>query len=94
MNKHEISLSTPEIVRHARLILLISDFWLILTVFLYLNSIEGEYVPREGDEVTYRLCPIPPKIEKFQAIHVRIINFTPDVHLKWDAPIDEAEKTE
>jgi len=61
-------------------------------VFVHISDIEGEYVPREGDEVTFRLCPIPPKLEKFQAIHVRIVNFTPDVHLKWDSPLDEEEK--
>lgn len=49
-------------------------------------SIEGEYVPLPGDQVQYKLCPIPPKFEKVQAIHVNIINFTPEVHLKWDCP--------
>lgn len=57
-------------------------------------SIEGELVPRQGDQVTYRLCPIPPKLEKFQAIHVRITNFTPEVHLRWDSPLREEEKAE
>ncbi len=51
-------------------------------------------MPRPDDEVSFRLCPIPPKLEKFQAIHVRIINFTPDVHLKWDSPLREDEKNE
>lgn len=55
----------------------------LATVFCY--SIEGEYVPRPGDEVKYRLCPIPPKFEKTQAVHVEIINFTPEVHVRWDA---------
>jgi len=36
--------------------------------------------------VEYRLCPIPPKLEKYQAVHVVIVNFTPEVHLKWGAP--------
>lgn len=49
-------------------------------------SIEGEYVPLAGDRVRYRLCPIPPKLEKFQAVHVEIVNLTPQVHLKWDSP--------
>lgn len=49
-------------------------------------SIEGEYVPLPGDHVRYRLCPIPPKLEKCQAVHVEIINLTPQVHLKWDSP--------
>lgn len=49
-------------------------------------SIEGEYVPLPGDEVIYRLCPIPPKFEKYQAVHVRIVHLTPEKHLKWDEP--------
>uniref|UniRef100_T1GV92 Uncharacterized protein n=1 Tax=Megaselia scalaris TaxID=36166 RepID=T1GV92_MEGSC len=46
--------------------------------------IEGEFVPRPGDEVKYRLCHIPPKMEKVQAIHCQIINLTPEVHHKWE----------
>ena len=61
----------------------------ILIVILVCCSIEGELVPRPGDEVTYKLCPIPPKLEKFQAIHCRIVNFTPEVHLRWDSPLEE-----
>lgn len=38
----------------------------------------------QGDEVQYRLCAVPPKYEKHQAIHVNIINFSPEVHLKWE----------
>jgi len=63
-------------------------------VFVHVSDIEGEYVPREGDEVTYRLCPIPPKLDKSQAIHVRIIHFSADVHIKWDAPVEEAEMSD
>jgi len=61
-------------------------------IFVHISDIEGEYVPKEGDEVTYRLCPIPPKLEKYQAIHVRVVNFSPSVHLKWDSPLREDEK--
>lgn len=47
-------------------------------------------MPLPGDEVKYRLCPIPPKFEKFQAVQVHIINLTPEVHLKWDVlPTDQ-----
>lgn len=49
-------------------------------------SIEGEYIPQSGDEVSYRLCAIPPKYEKYQAIHVKITNLTPNVHIKWETP--------
>lgn len=47
-------------------------------------SIEGEYVPLPGDRVKFRVCPIPPKLEKVQAVHVEIIDFGPEVHKKWD----------
>ncbi|XP_065359538.1 cold shock domain-containing protein CG9705 [Calliphora vicina] len=53
-------------------------------IFCHISDIEGEYVPMEGDEVKYRLCAIPPKYEKFQAVHVNIINLTPEVHHKWE----------
>lgn len=56
----------------------------VICFFCY--SIEGEYVPLPGDEVIYRLCPIPPKFEKYQAVHVRIVHLTPEKHLKWDEP--------
>lgn len=50
-------------------------------------SIEGEYVPKEGDEVTYQKCLIPPRNEKYQAIHVKITHLAPGVtHEKWDSP--------
>jgi len=53
-------------------------------LFVHISDIEGEYVPLSGDEVSYRLCAIPPKFEKHQAIHVEIINLIPEKHLKWD----------
>ncbi|KAK7605043.1 hypothetical protein V9T40_006229 [Parthenolecanium corni] len=58
-------------------------------VFVHISDIEGEYVPLPGDEVNYRLCPIPPKFEKNQAVHVKIVNLTPQVHLKWSTPDPE-----
>ncbi|XP_076041038.1 cold shock domain-containing protein CG9705 [Oratosquilla oratoria] len=60
-------------------------------IFVHISDIEGEYIPLEGDEVSYKLCPIPPKREKCQATHVRIINFTPEVHHRWDcSPSEES----
>lgn len=53
-------------------------------LFVHISDIEGEYVPMHGDEVKYRLCAIPPKYEKHQAIHVQIINLTPEKHTKWE----------
>lgn len=37
-----------------------------------------------GDEVKYRLCVIPPKNEKVQAVHCEINNFCPQKHKKWE----------
>ena len=31
-------------------------------------SVDGEFVPKEGDEVTYKKFLIPPKMEKHQAV--------------------------
>ncbi|KAK6637998.1 hypothetical protein RUM44_008422 [Polyplax serrata] len=53
-------------------------------IFVHISDIEGEYVPLSGDEVEYRLCPIPPKYEKTQAVHVNIVHLTPEVHVKWN----------
>lgn len=55
-------------------------------VFVHISDVEGCYVPLPGDEVKYRLCPIPPKFEKNQAVHVEIVHLTPEVHLQWDSP--------
>jgi cold shock CspA family protein len=55
-------------------------------LFLHISDIEGEYVPREGDEVSYRLCPIPPKNDRVQAVHVHILNLCPETHERWDSP--------
>ncbi|XP_026464164.1 cold shock domain-containing protein CG9705 [Ctenocephalides felis] len=60
-------------------------------IFVHISDIEGEYVPLPGDEVTYRLCFIPPKLEKCQAVHVQIVNLTPKVHTKWDCPCPDSE---
>lgn len=55
-------------------------------IFVHISDIEGEYVPLPGDEVSYRICFIPPKFEKVQAIHVQFIHLTPEKHSKWEEP--------
>ena len=48
-------------------------------------SIEGEFVPKEGDDVTYNLCPLPMKPENKQAVHVKITHLAPGVtHETWN----------
>ena len=52
-------------------------------VFVHISDIEGEFIPRKGDKVRYHLCPMPPKFDKFQAVHLEIVDFTPEKHHKW-----------
>lgn len=42
----------------------------------------------EGDEVTYKVCPVPPKNLKFQAVEVVITNLTPGTkHETWSGQV-------
>lgn len=59
------------------------------SIEMYIYSIEGEYVPMPGDEVKFRLCIVPPKNEKHQAVHCEIINFCPKKHKRWEEPCTE-----
>nr|XP_015215993.1 PREDICTED: calcium-regulated heat stable protein 1 isoform X2 [Lepisosteus oculatus] len=53
-------------------------------IFVHISDIEGEYVLVEGDEVTYKLCSIPPKHEKVQAVEVKITHLAPGAkHETW-----------
>ncbi|XP_018090015.2 calcium regulated heat stable protein 1 L homeolog isoform X1 [Xenopus laevis] len=57
-------------------------------IFLHISDIEGEYVPMEGDEVTYKVCTIPPKNEKHQAVEVKITHLAPgSKHETWSGHI-------
>ncbi|KAL5018329.1 hypothetical protein ScPMuIL_004051 [Solemya velum] len=57
-------------------------------IFVHISDIDGEFVPKEGDDVTYKQCLIPPKSEKYQAVHVRITNLAPGtIHEMWDSPM-------
>ncbi|KAJ8922109.1 hypothetical protein NQ315_004041 [Exocentrus adspersus] len=52
-------------------------------IFVHVSDIEDEFVPLPGDRVKYQLCPIPPKFEKFQAVHVHIVDLKPGIHKRW-----------
>jgi len=53
-------------------------------IFVHISDVDGELVPREGDEVTYKLCAMPPKYEKFCAVHVIIVHPRDDIpHERW-----------
>jgi len=55
-------------------------------IFVHISDIEGEFVPETGDVVSYQMCPIPPKFEKQQAVHVCIRDLSPAVHVRWNEP--------
>ena len=69
-------------------------FLLIFTNSVCFKSIEGEYIPRVGDKVSYRLVLTPPKFDKQQAVHVRITDFTPEAHQRWQSPLTDEEERE
>ncbi|XP_038618281.1 calcium-regulated heat-stable protein 1 isoform X1 [Tachyglossus aculeatus] len=57
-------------------------------IFLHISDVEGEYVPVEGDEVTYKMCSIPPKNEKLQAVEVVITHLAPGTkHETWSGRV-------
>ncbi|XP_006866984.1 PREDICTED: cold shock domain-containing protein C2 [Chrysochloris asiatica] len=57
-------------------------------IFVHVSDIEGEYVPVEGDEVTYKMCPIPPKNQKFQAVEVVLTQLVPHTpHETWSGQV-------
>ncbi|XP_056308956.1 cold shock domain-containing protein C2 [Danio aesculapii] len=57
-------------------------------IFFHISDIEGEYVPVEGDEVTYKVCPIPPKNVKVQAVEVTLTHLKAGAkHETWSGQI-------
>ncbi|XP_069123778.1 calcium-regulated heat-stable protein 1-like [Argopecten irradians] len=55
------------------------------TLFVHISDIEGEYVPKKGDHVSFKKLLIPPKMEKYHAVHVVITHLQEGVsHEKWD----------
>uniref|UniRef100_A0A452GR65 CSD domain-containing protein n=3 Tax=Testudinoidea TaxID=8486 RepID=A0A452GR65_9SAUR len=57
-------------------------------IFVHISDIEGEYVLVAGDEVTYKMCSIPPKNEKLQAVDVVITHLAPGTkHETWSGHV-------
>ncbi|XP_003976051.1 calcium-regulated heat-stable protein 1 [Takifugu rubripes] len=53
-------------------------------IFVHISDVEGEYVPIEGDEVSYKICSIPPKLQAVQAVEVTITHLKPGTkHETW-----------
>ena len=60
----------------------------VFYVLLFVFSIDGDFVPKEGDEVKYKRSSIPPKNEKFCAVHVSIVRPAEGVsHETWEGSI-------
>ncbi|CAH8492267.1 unnamed protein product [Dicrocoelium dendriticum] len=55
-------------------------------LFVHVFDIDGEVIPNQGDLVEYKKMLLPPKNEKYQAVHVKLINLAPGKHKTWDDP--------
>nr|CAB3227654.1 calcium-regulated heat stable protein 1-like [Phallusia mammillata] len=56
-------------------------------IFMHVSDIDCDYVPLPGDEVSYKLTPLPMKNDQFQAVEVRITGMTVEEgkqHVRWD----------
>ncbi len=56
---------------------------------MHISDIESEFVPRKGDRVSYRMCPIPPRFDRFQAVHVHIVELNTEderPRSRWETP--------
>ena len=61
---------------------------------MHISDIDGEFIPRKGDRVRFRMCPMPPKFDRMQAVSIVIKDFTPEVHHKWCEKETEQELAE
>ena len=54
---------------------------------MHISDIEGEFVPRKGDTVSFRKCPLPPRFNNYQAVHVHILDMdTSSPRQRWESP--------
>ncbi|CAF0738419.1 unnamed protein product [Didymodactylos carnosus] len=60
------------------------------SIFVHVSDIEDDYVPKAGDVVSYKKILMPPKNEKYQAIHVRFLQLSDGVkHESWEEAVQE-----
>ncbi|VDL57269.1 unnamed protein product [Hymenolepis diminuta] len=58
-------------------------------LFVHVFDIDGEVVPLAGDRVRFKKILIPPKNEKYQAVHVKIVDYVPEKHQRWqELPVE------
>eukprot|EP00088_Acartia_fossae_P008736 TRINITY_DN14195_c0_g1_i1.p1 TRINITY_DN14195_c0_g1~~TRINITY_DN14195_c0_g1_i1.p1 ORF type:complete len:179 (-),score=38.35 TRINITY_DN14195_c0_g1_i1:368-904(-) len=60
-------------------------------IFCHISDIDSDFAPRSGDKVTFQLQPMPPRFEKAQAAHVRVVNLTDKPHKFWSTPQSQEE---
>ncbi|XP_064630939.1 cold shock domain-containing protein CG9705-like [Lineus longissimus] len=53
-------------------------------LFVHVSDIDGDFIPEAGDLIEYKKCLIPPKNDKYQAVHLRILSSS--AHQRWDSP--------
>jgi len=60
-------------------------------LFCHISDIDGDYIPQAGDKVSFKKAAIPPKNEKFSAVHVTILELAQNEkkHETWDSPIQK-----
>lgn len=55
------------------------------SIFLHISDIEGEWIPKEGDIVSYKKALMPPKMVKHQAVHVNYVHLKDGTnHEQWE----------
>lgn len=60
-------------------------------IFTHISDIDSDFAPRSGDKVTFQLQPMPPRFEKAQAAHVRVVDMTDAPHKFWSTPQSKEE---
>ena len=52
-------------------------------------SIDDDYVPKKGDLVSFKRMLMPPKNEKFMAVHIKLLHLAEGVkHESWEEAIE------
>ena len=61
-------------------------------IFMHVSDISSDYIPLPGDLLSYKLCKIPPRNTKYQAVEVEIMGLSNEgdhQHKKWsDSTMD------
>ena len=54
-------------------------------IFVHISDIESDWCPTKGDLVSFKRALMPPKMQKFQAVHVKLIHLNDHLkHENWN----------